>query len=36
MVENWCNVQSMEGVTVCGYHPECHVIFERGGPHIVW
>ena len=21
MVKNWCNVLSMEGVTVCGHHP---------------
>ena len=35
-VKNWCNVLSMEGVTVCGHHPECHVTFGRGGPHIVW
>ena len=25
MVKNWCNVLSMEGVTVCGHHPECRV-----------
>ena len=25
----------MEGVTVCGHHPECRVTFGRGGPHIV-
>ena len=36
MVKNWCNVISMEGVTVCGHHPECRVTFGRGGPHIVW
>ena len=24
----------MEGVTVCGHHPECRVTFGRGGPHI--
>ena len=36
MVKNWCNVLSMEGVTVCGHHPECRVTFARGGPHIVW
>ena len=35
-VKNWCNVLSMEGVTVCGHHPECRVTFGRGGPHIVW
>ena len=34
-VKNWCNVGSMEGVTVYGYPPECLVIFGRGGPHIV-
>ena len=26
---------SMEGVTVCGHHPERRVTFGRGGPHIV-
>ena len=31
MVKNCCNVLSMEGVTVCGHHPECHVTFGRGG-----
>ena len=36
MVKHWCNVISMEGVTVCGDHPECRVTFARGGPHIVW
>ena len=36
MVKNWYNVLSMEGVTVCGHHPECRVTFGRGGPHIVW
>ena len=36
MVKNLCNVLSMEGVTVCGHHPECRVTFGRGGPHIVW
>ena len=36
MVKNWCNVLSMEGVTVCGHHPECRVTFGRGGPHTVW
>ena len=35
MVKNWCNVLSMEGVTVCGHHPECRETFGRGGPHIV-
>ena len=30
-VKNWCNVLSMEGVTVCGHHPECRVTFGRGG-----
>ena len=34
--QNWCNVSSMEGVTVYGHHPECRVTFGRGGPHIVW
>ena len=24
-VENWCNVLLMEGVTVYGHPPECHV-----------
>ena len=36
MVKNWCNVLSMEGVTVCGHHPECRVTFGRGGPHTAW
>ena len=36
MVKNWCNVLSMEAVTVCGNYPECRVTFGRGGPHIVW
>ena len=36
MVKNWCNVLSMDGVTVFGHHPECRVTFGRGGPHIVW
>ena len=36
MVKNWCNVLSIEGVTVCGHHPECRITFGRGGPHIVW
>ena len=31
MVKNWCNVLSMEGVTVCGHHPGCRVTFGRGG-----
>ena len=35
-VKYWCNVLSMESVTVCGHHPECRVTFRRGGPHIVW
>ena len=35
MVKNWCNVSSIEGVTVCGLHPDCRVTFGRGGPHIV-
>ena len=26
----------MEGVTVFGHPPECHVTFGRGEPHIVW
>ena len=29
MVKNWCNVLSMEGVTVCGHHPECRVTLGR-------
>ena len=37
MVKNWCYVLAMEGVTVCGHHPECRVTFGRGGPHtILW
>ena len=35
MVKNWCNVLSMEGVTVCGHRPECRVTFRRGEPRIV-
>ena len=31
MVKNWCNVLTMEGVIVCGHHPECRVTFGRGG-----
>ena len=27
MVKNWCNILSMEGVTVCGHHSECCVTF---------
>ena len=30
MVKKWCNVLSMEGVTVCGHHPEYGVTFGRG------
>ena len=30
MVKNWRNVRSMEGVTVCGHHPECRVTFGTG------
>ena len=29
-VNSRCNVWSMEGVTVCGHHPECRVKFGRG------
>ena len=29
-VKNWCNVWSMEIVTVYGHHPECCVTFKRG------
>ena len=29
-VKNGCNAWSMEGVTVDGHHPECHVTFGRG------
>ena len=36
MVKNWCNVLVMEGVTVCGHHPDCRVTFGRGESHIVW
>ena len=36
MVKNWCNVSSMEGVTVHGHPPECGVTFGRGEPHVVW
>ena len=31
MVKNWCNVLSMEGIIVCGHHPECRVTVGRGG-----
>ena len=30
-VKNWCNVLSIEGITVYG-HPEGRVTFRRGGP----
>ena len=36
MVKNWCNVLSMEGVTVCGHHPECRVTVGRGGLILFW
>ena len=26
-VKNWCNVRSMEGVTVYSHHPDCRVTF---------
>ena len=29
MVKIWCNVLSMEGVTVCGHHPECRVTLKH-------
>ena len=29
-VKNWCNVLSMEGVTVYGHHPECRVTLGDG------
>ena len=32
---NWCNVVSIEGVTVYGHVPECHVTFRRGRLHNV-
>ena len=32
---NWCNVLSIEGVTVYGHVPECHVTFGRGRLHNV-
>ena len=32
---NWCNILSIEGVTVYGHVPECHVTFGRGRPHNV-
>ena len=28
--QNWCNVSSVEGVTVYGYPPECRVRFGKG------
>ena len=31
--KNWCNVLSVEGVTVDDHVPECHVPFGRGGLH---
>ena len=34
--ENWCNVWSIEGVTVYGHVPECHVTFGRERLHNVW
>ena len=36
MVKHWCNVSSMEVVTVNRYLPECRVTLGRGEPHIVW
>ena len=33
-VKNWCNVLSMEVVTVYGHHPECRVKSGRRGHHI--
>ena len=30
-VKNWCNVWSMEGVTIYGHHPECRVTFRIWG-----
>ena len=32
MVKNCCSVLLIEGVTVCGHHPECCVSFGR----VVW
>ena len=29
MFTNWCNVLSIEGITVCGHVLECHVTWER-------
>ena len=34
-VTKWCNVLSMEGVTVYGHPLECRVTFWRGVLHIV-
>ena len=28
---NWCKVWSIEGITVYGHVPECHVTFARTG-----
>ena len=33
---NWCNVWSIEGVTVYGHVPECHVTFGRGRLYNIW
>ena len=33
-VKNWCNVLSMEGVTVYGHHPEWRVTFGRGNVQV--
>ena len=35
-VKIWCDVWSIEGVTVYGYVPEYHVTFRTGKLHNVW
>ena len=35
-VPNWCNVWSLEGVTVYCHVPECHVKLGRGRLHVWW
>ena len=34
-IENWCSVLLMEGVTVYGHPPECHVTRGEREPHVV-
>ena len=35
-VKIWCNLWSVEGVTVYAHHPQCRVTFERVGSNLVW